>query len=59
MVLLKARKTEIKITRSLLTQHVRGSAKDNVTLHRPIDPYIGVLTYQIEKNISQDNGDLY
>lgn len=43
-VLLEARKTEIKTTSSLLTLYVRGSARDNVTSHRPVDPCIRVLT---------------
>jgi hypothetical protein len=38
VVLLKSRKTEMKITSSLLTLYIRGSAGDNVTLHRPTDP---------------------
>ena len=58
-VLLEARKTEIKTTSSLLTLYVRGSARDKVTLHRPIDPCISVLTKQIKKTLSQDKGELY
>jgi hypothetical protein len=49
----------MKIKSSLLTLYIGGSARDNVTLHRLIDPCISVLTSQIKKTVSQENGELY